>query len=250
MDTKPWKIDDMKAIRATWRLLDFRFINIADVWTSVPTIPESEFEDVAMRSGTLNYKRMIHFFFKGFTDVSVLMEYKYIMRLDDDTCFENNINYDMFQFLEHKHATYGYSHTVIDYPFVTRGMMEFVEKYVAQNHLTYANAELHNATIRKGSGFPDYPTAYNTNFEVINTVWYREPHVLKFLTAVSESNMIFHRRWGDAPLRFALGLLFWKEDDVVRLERFGMQHSTWPEFNMSESTGSSMPRSMPPYRFP
>jgi hypothetical protein len=250
MDTRPWVIDDMKAIRSTWHLLDFRFINIADEWTSVPTIPESEFEDAAKPTGMFNYKRMCHFFFKGFTDVSVLMEYKYLMRLDDDTCFQDNINYDVFQFLDHKKAAYGYAHTLIDYPFVTKGMGEFVRKYVADNNITYANEELYNATLKKGMGFPYYPPAYNTNFEVINTVRYREESVMKFLTAVSESNMIFHRRWGDAPLRFALGLLFWSEDDVVRLERFGMQHSVWAPFNMSESTGSSLPKGMPPYRFP
>jgi hypothetical protein len=247
MDTQPWKLDDMKAIRTTWHLLDFRFINIEKVWNSVPTISESEFEDAVKPIGPLNYKRMCHFFFKGFTDVPVLMEYKYLMRLDDDTCFQDNINFDVFQYLARRDAAYAYAHTVFDYPGVIKGLYSYVQGYATTNNIAFANEELYNATIHSKRG-PSYPPVYNTNFEVINTVRYREEPVMKFLTAVSESNMIFHRRWGDAPLRFALGLLFWSESDVVRLDRFGLRHSTWPAFNMSESTGSSLPDNMPPYK--
>ncbi len=63
-----------------------------------------------------------------------------------------------------------------------------------------------------------------------------------------ESNNIYHRRWGDAPLRFLQVQMFYSNDEVdtvvtyplhevffhggmaqvVKFCEFGYQHSTWP----------------------
>lgn len=31
---------------------------------------------------------------------------------------------------------------------------------------------------------------------------YRQPDIMDFVKFISDSEMIFHRRWGDAPLRY------------------------------------------------
>lgn len=97
METKPWKRSDMIAIKRRWSELDFKFINVEKEFKSQPTIPESEFEDRDNPLSGISYKRMCHFFFNGFTEVPLLMEYKYLMRMDDDTCLKDKINYDIWR---------------------------------------------------------------------------------------------------------------------------------------------------------
>lgn len=210
MDTKRWTRDDMVAIKRTWTVLDFKFLNIKPVWNSVPRISESQLEDAMKPLSSIDYKRMCHFFFKGFTQIPFLMEYKYLMRFDEDTCIVDSINYDIFLFLEHKQATYAHTDVWNDAADVTLGLSEFTSEYASRNNLGGQNPYL-NVT---GEDYHNYHLAFNTNLEVINTVKYSDTALLRWVDAVDRSNMIFHRRWGDAPLRHATAMLFWPSSDM------------------------------------
>ena len=230
MGTEHWKYTDMSAIRRTWNTLDFKFININSVFQYNPTIPLYQLEDAKAPLSDLAYKRMCHFFFYGFTQVPELMQYKYLMRMDDDTCIHDNINFDVFAAMEERNAAYGYSSVWLDPPHVTVGMYSFANDYLKLHNTTYTNTALY----KKALTYNALP-AYNTNLEIINTVRYTLPPITSFLNAVVASNLIFHRRWGDAPLRFLVGLLFWRDVDVMQLNSFDMQHSTWHVDQMQET---------------
>lgn len=240
MDTKPWSRQDMVDIRRTWSTMDLKFINIARIFESQPDILKSQFLDAKKPLATLSYKRMCHFFFKGFTEVRLLMEYRYLLRLDDDTCLLDHINYDIFEYLHHKRAAYAYSHIWYDYEKVTKGMYKFTDEYVATNQLQWQNPTLHNATVTAKS-FPKVVPCFNTNFEVLNTVRYRDPAVMQYVDAVVASRNIFHRRWGDAPLRYPQVMLFWRENELVRLSDFEINHSSWDTLHMTEHPASGNP---------
>ncbi len=230
MNTVPWKYADMSAIRRKWDTLDFKFINVQKVFDYNPTVPLSQLQDVNAQLSDLAYKRMCHFYFQGFTEVPVLMQYKYLMRMDDDTCIQDNINFDVFQNMEDRNAAYAHSSIWMDGPHVTEGLYPFAENYLKEHNLTWTNPELRKRVYSYSSA-----PAYNTNLEIINTVRYTLPAVSAFINYVVESNMIFHRRWGDAPLRFVLSLMFWKEVEVVALDSFDHQHSTWKAEKMTET---------------
>jgi hypothetical protein len=240
MNTMQWARHDMAAIRRRWNNMDIKFINIAKWFESALTISRFEFEDHRKPLSSIAYKRMCYFFFRGFTEVPLLMRYRYLLRLDDDTCLLDHVNFDMFRHLAHYRAAYGYSHTWYDGHRVTRGLYKFVADYVAKNNITLANEPLYKA-VTTASDFPSFVPCYNTNFEVINTVRYRDPAVMQFVDAVSESNMIFHRRWGDAPLRLAMAMLFWRKEEIIRFSDFEIQHSNWPPFAMTEHPNTSDP---------
>jgi hypothetical protein len=244
MDTKPWKYPDMKAIRKHWKNLDIRFVDVG-IQFHAPSkgLNVTELEDHKNPLSDIAYKEMCSFFFSGFLTVPLLMEYKYLLRLDDDTCVQDNINFDMFQHAEKKDIAYAYTQTWFDGGFVTRGMYPYVENYLLEaNNRNWTNSVLYK-TVRnhpyftkrndnekeQGGGVP----AFNTNFEMINTVQYTQPEVLAFLQDVDRKKLIFHRRWGDAPLRFVIALLFWCPDQLWRLGSFDLQHSTWESFRMT-----------------
>jgi hypothetical protein len=168
------------------------------------------------------------------------MLYKYLFRLDDDTCLLDPIQYDVFKLMEAKNAAYAYSHIWYDKRQVTEGMYQFVHGYVGKKNITFQNPVLHKAVTRS-KRFPRRVPCYNTNFEVINTVRYRDAPVMEFVDAVVESNLIFHRRWGDAPLRFSTVMLFFREDEVVRIANVSLIHSSWPVLERIPARNSSDP---------
>lgn len=128
--------------------LDFKF-NEQNIFQSVPNIPESEFEDVMKGKP---YKRMYNFFFKGFTEVPLLMDYKYLLRLDGDTCLLDHINFDVFEFFNHKKAAYAYSHLWSDLGEGVTGIHNFTATYVAKPNIKWKNSVLRNLTFsNKGS---------------------------------------------------------------------------------------------------
>ena len=58
--------------------------------------------------------------------------------------------------------------------------------------------------------------------------------VQHFVTELINSNMIYHRRWSDSPLRFAIAQMFYTKDEVMRLCEFRYQHSVWNPTSMCE----------------
>ena len=229
MNTKPWPQNDEDIIRDKWSTLEFKFINIRSIFRSVPNISKKHFQDAHQPLATMSYKRMCHFFWKGFTQVPELNEYRYLLRLDDDTCLLNNIEYDLFQAMYHKGASYAYSHIWYDYSKDTNGLYPYINEYIRQHNLSIANPLLYNTTIT-ATTFPAQVPCFNTNFEVIDTIQYKLPALMAFVDSIVQSNMIFHRRWGDAPLRYALALLYWSEREVWRIPDIQLQHSNWPGF--------------------
>ena len=242
LDTKIWSRADMVGIRRTWPTLDFKFLNIGKIFNSVPeNLTPDQFEDAKEPIASLLFKKMCHFFFKGFTEVQLLMDYKYLLRIDDINCILDNINYDIFELMERRKAVYAYNAVWNDGAKYTRGIYSFTDKYVSEHKLNWKNPTLHNATI-SSPNFPDSVPNFNSNFEVINTVQYRSPAVMQYVNAVVDSNMIFHRRWGDAALRFIQAQLFWPENKLLKLVEFEvLHHSSFNTHPMMEHSDSANP---------
>jgi hypothetical protein len=240
MGTESWKRDDMIAIKRQWNTLDFKFINVRDIFDNAPSILQKDFEDADNPLSSIEYKRMCHFFFKGFTEVPLLMQYKYLLRLDEDTCLLDSINYDLFRLMEHRGTAYAYTSTWSDDDSVVRGLYQFLSAYIEQNNVTVSNEGLNTARLNSHN-FKENCPAFNTNLEVIDTVRYRDPLVLHFVEEVVHSNFIFHRRWGDAPLRFVTALLFWTEHDLLRMDDFEHRHSDWDITEVSEFKNNNNP---------
>lgn len=224
METQPWKHDDMAAIRRRWKTLDFQFLNVEDTFNKAPAklVP---FEDAKAPLSKIHYKRMCHFFFCGFVEVPHLRQFRYLLRLDDDSCILDRLNYDIFEEMAARGAYYGFRDQFHDPPHVTKGMLDFARNYSQHHQLLWSNERLHNASFARGAN--EFLLSFSTNFEVIDTVRYRQRDIMGFVDAVVDSNMIFHRRWGDAPLRHMVARMFWTDAEIVHFCDFDYQHSQW-----------------------
>eukprot|EP01041_Mallomonas_annulata_P001745 gene1745-3372_t len=227
MNTQSWLKADMKIIRRKYFKMDILFIDISKYFYINPGI--TSFEDAAAPLSDINYKHMSNFFFHGFLKIPLLQQFKYIFRLDDDTCIQDPINYDIFHEMYTYGLVYSYHTTWNDADNVVKGLSQFVDDYITHNNIQIANIELYNF-VKKSNQIP----AFSTNLEIIDTHKYKRKEILKFIDAVVSSNYIYHRRWGDAPLRFVLAELFWRPNEVLRLCEFDYQHSSWAVSSMCD----------------
>lgn len=216
---------EMRQYRTLWPTIDFFFLDIKSYFEIHSD--SDVFEDHASPLSDLDYKRMCSFMWNGWLDVPLLKDVRFIMRIDDDSCILNSINYDMFHEMEKRNSGYGYNSVSQDYGFVTKGLYDYVKSYVRENNIVPANMDIYNRFIAQNST-GSFPMA-NTNFEIFDTMKFRSPSVSAFINSVVKSENIFHRRWGDAPLRYALLMLFFGPDEVFRVCDFIYQHSSWDE---------------------
>jgi hypothetical protein len=239
---KRWSREDKVAIKRKWNHFDIHFMSIYDQFWNYPK--NVTFEDAKKAPlSNIEYKNMIAFMTYGFTRIPELTQYHYLMRLDDDACIKDAINYDMFAEMRSRRSMYAFHDMFIDPAHVVVGINEFMDDYADQamqsnhnNHIgstahlrrdkttQWANLDLHNWRINLH--MKDSP-AFADNFEIIDIRRYMENDIAQFLRHVENSHMIYHRRWGDSPIRYYMAELFWGPQEVLWLCDFDFQHSSW-----------------------
>lgn len=174
----------------------------------------------------IGYKRMCAFWFSGFLRVPLLQDYRYLLRLDDDSCILGKINFDVFQHLKSRNIHYAYREIGLDPKDVVVGLGDFVDHYVKGKAINITHPTVYPKVLKKGASSDNMPT-FDTNIEIIDMKRFLERDIAEFAHWVDTSKMIFHRRWGDAPLRLVEAMVFLDEDKVMRLCDFDYQHSSW-----------------------
>ena len=132
-----------------------------------------------------------------------------------------DVGFDVFQRMRDTGAVYAFKQVFRDPPDVTVGMREFANNYMQERQLQYANPLLKEHVDRNNKLF-----AFSTNLEWVDVRAYRRKALVEFFTFLDDSGMIFHRRWGDAPLRFLLATMFWTSTQVMKV-CVEYVHSTW-----------------------
>lgn len=217
---RPWKRHEVVEIRRKWPALDLSFLDVSAVFNVLPRL---EPHHQKFNNFSTEYKQMCAFNFYGFMQVQSLLRYRYLMRIDDDTCLLDAVNFDLFKDMAARNASYGYAAYFND-PFkVTAGMNDFASAYMTERAVPWANPALRQLAVDQFAADQSAP-CFATNWEVIDTLRYRAADILSFVQSVKDSRMIFYRRWGDAPLRFLLAEMFWGPREVLRFCDFAYQH--------------------------
>ena len=206
-------------IRKTWPALDILFLNVHKQFNI--DIPKIKAEKCSSKNEAhdINYKLMITFFIKGIFDVPFLKRFRYLMRLDDDSCIRHPINYNIFREMVDLKAKYAYRFLLEDTDECSFEFEEFISDYMDTNQLKYKNYQLakltkalgihtslngknqSSSTSSSSSTRVQRHFAISNNFEILDVKRLREPDIQLFSAALVASNMIFARRWGDANIR-------------------------------------------------
>ena len=155
------------------------------------------------------YHHVLNFWFQQVFSIPAMREVTYFWRLDSDSQLTVAVNYDIFTFMEDNGYIYGYRSQEYDSPLVTRGLLEFVDKFKSSNNNTTLK-QYRNSQTRNEIDMP-VPIFYN-NFEIVHVPTFQYHEGIKaFNNAVEDSLKIYENRWGDAPLRYFQITLFFNK---------------------------------------
>jgi len=173
------------------------------------------------KRGGLSYYNMIRWnvieLFKH-PDISNL---EYVMRLDSDSEIRSTIMEDLFVIMDNSRSVYAYkfdSFETKDFG-VTDGLANFARSYIHANDLLTTNEVSISALPHDGS----MPAFYN-NFEIIYVPFLKSKDVWKFINAIDSTDMIYRKRWGDAPIRYLIMNIFAEQDQVWKVSKDVFQY--------------------------
>ena len=208
------------------------------------------------------YNAMISFFLADALEHPRLRSLRYVMRLDTDSYLETAVAADVFGFMERSGVRYAF-----------RAFGEELEEVAARGMWAWA-AELAGGLADAGSGGSDggrrpfvlatggadamgdagatVPTYYN-NLEVLDVQRFRAADCRAFVRAAAATGGVWHRRWGDAPLRLLQTNLLLAPGEIAQLHSFEYVHSLGTRFYASRhcsATNASLGGKFPQYAFP
>jgi hypothetical protein len=180
--------------------------------------------------GKWNYQLMIRFWFKIIFELPQLQEYKYIMRLDDDSQIMNTW-FNIFDEMRIKRAVYFANDVIIEEERRLPGTMKFKQvtlEYQKQNNITVKQPEM----LQKAFG-DDYILSYSNNFEVMQIEFFRRSNVRHWIETIDRTHGIFKYRWGDAILRYITMALFAEQHEVLHRSQYNLSYChkkcRWPK---------------------
>lgn len=167
------------------------------------------------------YKHMCRFWFTGVFEYSIVRNARYVLRLDTDSELRGPIQTSFADQMRAQGAHYGYRYTTPDPWNNTWGLYDVYEQYKKEEGVTplWRDGDLAVQGVA-----PDRVMSFGTNFEVMEVPFFLRHDVLRWSQRILDSNMIYHRRWGDAPLRYLTLSMFSDEDRIVRLCGWGYVH--------------------------
>jgi hypothetical protein len=223
-----WTQSEILQIRKKWSLLDIFFVNVKHIFdVHNETV---QFEDYKDPLSNLGYKRMCQFWMTGYLQDSIVEDYQYIMRLDEDSCFLSSINFNIFEEMKYKHIHYTYHSSSGDPEAVVKDLLPYTYDYIQRNSINISNPIIFHKYLSSQLKEKDGIPFINSNLEVIDTHRFRSPDIMSYVQNITDENLIFHRRWGDAPLRFVIAVVFLGKTNVMRWCSFRYQHSAWEPF--------------------
>jgi hypothetical protein len=140
----------------------------------------------------------------------------FVMRLDSDSEIKSTIKEDLFAVMAIRHLVYAYkidSFESRDFG-VTDGLAGFTRAYIQAHDLTPKNPGNILNLPYDGS----MPAFYN-NFEIISVPFLKSAPVRNFVNVIDKSDMIYRKRWGDAPIRYLTMSIFAEPEKIWKINR-------------------------------
>lgn len=172
----------------------------------------------------LSYRNMCRFFFKEF--YKYLRGYDWFFRLDTDSKLLDDINFDLFEYLETNNKVYGYVAELREHAGVISRIDEFLQKFMEKYSLKGKFLDY----LKDHNGLYNGRMIYN-NFEIAKLEIFENDGVKSFMDEVDKTGYIYEYRWGDAPLRTIMLSLFFNRDQIYMFDNVGYHHQ---EFRVSK----------------
>ena len=194
MNTRKWEVNETNQVLRYYSNLNIKFIDIqAYINPSLELFKNNINNNKKMSASDA---QISEFWLSGFLKVPQLQEYRYLMKLDDNICIENDINHDIFDYMRAKSIYYVFYSEYCEQDIVT-GLAEYVSDYVAIAGVTVADPRRYSMLTDSGIGQTCFPS-FSNNLEVIDTWRYRQADISHFLQNITDSNPIVRNGWSTA----------------------------------------------------
>lgn len=195
-----------------YKNLAFEMINVAKLWNEYPCDFNSSVRNIIKRKRSKwGYQHMIRFYFKNIFIHKSMCNVKWYMRLDSDSIFNSSQNpFDLVNdSIVYVYNSF-YPSRNYDLIQLTLGMKKFLNDYIRYYHISPKNVYNWNRMFLNKT-----TRTYYNNLEIVNMDFFLSLEVQKFINVIDLSHNIYHKSWGDAPLRYALLSLFAENNEVV-----------------------------------
>lgn len=170
-----------------------------------------------------------------------LKQYKWYWRFEPGTNFFNDINYDVFQYMELNDKTFGFTMATYEYdPATVENLFPTVLKFLA-NNTQYIHPNNSKGYLMENLVNPENNKAahgYSTchfwsSFEIGNMEFFRSDIYKEYFKFLDESGGFYYDRWGDGPVHSLALSLF---EDRSKLHWFkDIGYEQFPFFNCPEN---------------
>lgn len=212
-------------------------------WISIPLVNASakiQAEQGVQYSEKMSYHRMCRWNSGMFYKHPRLLKYRWYWRVEPQTHYFCEIDYDLFRFMEDNNKTYGFVINLYDSPESIETLWPTTLEYVLQNpDVVHPNSAIGWLTDAKKR--PEHNRAANgystchfwSNFEIGDMDFWRAKPYDDYFNYLDKNGGFFYERWGDAPVH-SLGLgLFEDKSKIHWFKDIGYQHI--PYFNCPNS---------------
>ncbi|ODQ67894.1 glycosyl transferase [Nadsonia fulvescens var. elongata DSM 6958] len=182
-----------------------------------------------------SYRHMCRFNSGFFFRTAPMLKYDWYWRVEPDTHYYCEIDYDPFEFMRVNNKTYGFVIALQEYedtiPTLWQHTIDFFynlfPQHVAENNSFDFIGDLSLA--RPGDVEPQTKTGYNlchfwSNFEIGNLNFFRSQAYLDYFNYLESKQGFFYERWGDAPVHSLAVSIMLDKHQIHHFDDIGYYH--------------------------
>lgn len=192
-----------------------------------------------------SYHNMCRFYLGNIFKLAELQSYRYYWRLEPSVEFFNDINYDVFKYLEKTGKIYGFSINLYDIELTVETLWSETLKFLNQgDNYKYINENGSFQWLLENQQNPEkniktggYSTCHFwSNFEIGDMNFFRSEAYSKWFEYLDATGKFYYERWGDAPVH-SMGLaLFASKEKIHWFRDIGYFHDPYQNCPNSKTT--------------
>ncbi|KAK9456018.1 glycosyl transferase, partial [Dipodascopsis uninucleata] len=197
-------------------------------------------EDNIQYAKKLSYHRMCRWNSGMFYKHPALKDIRWYWRIEPNTKYYCDIDYDVFRYMQDNDKAYGYVINIYDSPQSIRHLWPTTMQFIAE-HPEYVHPNNSMAWLTDQSSRPNHfkiANGYSTchfwsNFEIGDMDFFRSDAYDEYFQYLDRDGGFFYERWGDAPIH-SIGVgLFLDRSKIHWFKDIGYLHM--PYYNCPQS---------------
>lgn len=175
--------------------------------------------------GSESYRHMCRFESGFFYRHPLMNDYRYYWRVEPDTKYHCDVNYDVFKFMRQNNYKYSFTIALLEFPITVQTLWNHTVRFLSE-HPEFKNPNSLSDFILDENGNYNF-CHFWSNFEIADMDFWRGEAYSKYFDYLDQSGGFFYERWGDAPVHSLAASLFLDKDEIHFFEDIGYTHTPY-----------------------